>query len=55
MFHLLRTEIAGITAFCMSLNLIKYSSHLKENIGKKKTKLIEACLFYMLIVFYEKL
>ena len=29
-------KIAGITALCMSLNLIKYSSHLKEDIKKKK-------------------
>ena len=29
------TEIAGITALCMSLNLIKHSSQLKENIEKK--------------------
>jgi len=27
-------EIAGIRSLCMSLSLIKYSSHLKENIKK---------------------
>ena len=26
--------IAGITALCMSLNLIKYSLHFKENIKR---------------------
>ena len=30
--HLSFIKIAGITALCMSLNLIKYSSHVKENI-----------------------
>ena len=49
---------AGIIALalCMSLNLSKYSSHLKENIKKKSfdflTKFIEACLFYSLVVLH---
>lgn len=29
-------KIAGITALCTSLNLINYSSHLKETEKKKK-------------------
>ena len=29
--HVSFIKIAGITALCMSLNFIKYSSHLKEN------------------------
>ena len=44
--------MAGIRVLCTSLNLIKYSSHLKENIKKKTfyspTKFIETCLFFML-------
>ena len=33
-------KITGITALCMSLNLINYSSNLKENKKKNKTHLI---------------
>ena len=42
-------KVADIRALCMSLNLAKNSSHLKEN---KKTfnflaKFIEACVLYV--------
>ena len=47
---------AGIRVLCMPLNLIKYSSHLKENIkigtSDFLTNFIEACLFYMLVVLH---
>ena len=33
-FYVSFIMIAGITALCMSLNLIKYSLHFKENIKK---------------------
>ena len=51
-------KIAGIAALCMSLNLIKYSSHLKENVKKNPfdflTKFIEVGLFLRVgcVTFY---
>ena len=40
--HVSFIKIAGITALSMSLNLIKYSSHVK----------VYVCSFFMLVVLY---
>ena len=51
--HVSIIKIAGITALRMSLNLIKYSSHVKENIYIYiYIMFVYVCSFFMLVLLY---